>query len=741
MKLFDRRPLSLILCIMLGGFCLFIRFEPLVSLLSGVAFVAVFCLTFVFKHLFMGRDVIVKVSLIALTISIFLASLWSYIYFPRNYYGEEVTVEGLVTYSEHTDEMSSTVVIKTDKINGKRDSHKLLIKGYKDELSGINAKDRLTCTLVIDSLDSYSREFKSYYISCGYSARATEISDVNILSHDNRTLSLYFLDIRDSVSDRFREISDYETGGFLAALLLGDRDAIDENTELSFIRTGISHILALSGAHLVIVSFAVMSILSLFKLNKKAKTAINCIFILAYMLLTGMSACVTRAGVMLIVTSLLFLLSRKGDTITSLIISVCIILLFQPYSAFDISLWLSAFATLGLVFLSFAFSAFEKKKRPVVIRILLWLLVASLATVFAVSASYLFCLFNFDSFSTMSVIATLIFSPITELIIYIAGIGLVLGDIISFNPLLIWLTDSLKSLCDILASPTLSLISMDYLLVKILIILLCVAFFYFLVLGGKSTAKTSIIVITSLFLAVNLSGIALQAANLAKEEVIYSPTDSCDAFLIKSDSAVSVILTSDSKYDAYSVLDLLQDERITAVDNLFVTNYSEDIYDLAGNIFNSLLVRHLILPTPKSSAELQMASWLGDTLSQYTTDLAFISDGDRIMLGECELHLFSHNMYNSLLPVGAVFSITDGEGITCFISADLLNYLGTEAMATAKGSDRLIVGGAGADNKTTFRLYSENAKEIIISEKLIVPEDIKEYYEKRGVPIKTIETP
>ena len=395
MKLFDRRPLSLILCIMLGGFCLFIRFEPLVSLLSGVAFFAVFCLTFVFKHLFMGRDVIVKVSLIALTISIFLASLWSYIFFPRNYYGEEVTVEGLVTYSEHTDEMSSTVVIKTDKINGKRDSHKLLIKGYKDELSGINAKDRLTCTLVIDSLDSYSREFKSYYISCGYSARATEISDVNILSHDNRTLSLYFLDIRDSVSDRFREISDYETGGFLAALLLGDRDAIDENTELSFIRTGISHILALSGAHLVIVSFAVMSILSLFKLNKKAKTAINCIFILAYMLLTGMSACVTRAGVMLIVTSLLFLLSRKGDTITSLIISVCIILLFQPYSAFDISLWLSAFATLGLVFLSFAFSAFEKKKRPVVIRILLWLLVASLATVFAVSASYLFCLFNF----------------------------------------------------------------------------------------------------------------------------------------------------------------------------------------------------------------------------------------------------------------------------------------------------------------------------------------------------------
>ena len=240
MKLFDRRPLSLILCIMLGGFCLFIRFEPLVSLLSGVAFVAVFCLAFVFKHLFMGRDVIVKVSLIALTISIFLASLWSYIFFPRNYYGEEVTVEGLVTYSDHTDEMSSTVVIKTDKINGKRDTHKLLIKGYKDELSGINAKDRLTCTLVIDSLDSYSREFKSYYISCGYSARATEISDVNILSHDNRTLSLYFLDIRDSVSDRFREISDYETGGFLAALLLGDRDAIDENTELSFIRTGIS---------------------------------------------------------------------------------------------------------------------------------------------------------------------------------------------------------------------------------------------------------------------------------------------------------------------------------------------------------------------------------------------------------------------------------------------------------------------------------------------------------------------
>ena len=103
--------------------------------------------------------------------------------------------------------------------------------------------------------------------------------------------------------------SDAETGGLLGAILLGDRTYLSGQTSLDFSRIGISHVLALSGMHLAILILGIEKLLSLIGISKKARYIITIILTLAYVALTGFSVSVVRAGIMLIIRSLLHLIS------------------------------------------------------------------------------------------------------------------------------------------------------------------------------------------------------------------------------------------------------------------------------------------------------------------------------------------------------------------------------------------------------------------------------------------------
>ena len=213
---------------------------------------------------------------------------------------------------------------------------------------------------------------------------------------------------------RLINLSNKESGGLLAALLLGERDCLPIGTKVDFARIGISHVLALSGMHLAILVIGLSKLLAFFGVGKKTRTLISIIFTLFYMTLTGFSVSVTRAGVMLICSSLLFLLSRTKDSMTSLFIAVTLIVISSPYSIYDTSLWLSAFATLGIV----VFSEIQNG-RVFIHPSVNWIITSLLSTFFALGATFVFTSLKFNGISMLAPIATLIFSIIIEIFIYI----------------------------------------------------------------------------------------------------------------------------------------------------------------------------------------------------------------------------------------------------------------------------------------------------------------------------------
>lgn len=139
--------------------------------------------------------------------------------------------------------------------------------------------------------------------------------------------------------------------GLSEGLLLGVKRALGEDLETVFRRTGIIHIVVLSGYNVMLVVVFVMFILKRF-MGRKLSTGFGLMAIISFAFLVGLSATVVRACIM---ASLLLLVSNTGRiyvVLRALVLAGLVMLLLNPYLlVFDVGFQLSFLATAGLIFL------------------------------------------------------------------------------------------------------------------------------------------------------------------------------------------------------------------------------------------------------------------------------------------------------------------------------------------------------------------------------------------------------
>jgi len=137
--------------------------------------------------------------------------------------------------------------------------------------------------------------------------------------------------------------------GLLTGILLGDEDDISPELKEAFSRVGASHVVAISGFNMVIVSGIVVRVLSGVFRRNKAVVTLNALSVIAvYSLFVGASPGILRAALMsglLVVGSQL---NRKTFLPTSLAFAVLLLSLIDPNVTLDIGFQLSFLAVLGL---------------------------------------------------------------------------------------------------------------------------------------------------------------------------------------------------------------------------------------------------------------------------------------------------------------------------------------------------------------------------------------------------------
>ena len=742
MKMLEKRPLAIILCVMLGGFSFFAGFAWQLKLLFAAIPLLSIAIIYIFDILKRGRKPFVLVTLIALSVAILLSSLWSVLFYPSSYYGQNVSVVGRIYDIDNSGTTASKITIKTDNINGKRDRHTLILNLAKNDATQFRKYDLVTIEATLSEIPDYDDGFdgKSYYVSKGISGYLNDLVSFEIHENKPDKLDKFFNELQLKISNKLKLTTDFKTGAFLSALIVGDRSDLNGNTKLNFARLGISHILALSGMHLAILSVAVNLLLIRFGVKKKVRLTVMILLVSFYMALTGFSASVVRAGLMIIISSLLFLLSSKGDALTSLVISVSIIVLFSPTSVFDLSLWLSAFATLGVIVYS---EIATKSDAELSIARKLWYALKNgiLVSVFAFCATFAFTALRFDNFSIVSAITTLVFSFVIQLFIYCGILLLLIGNIIPFGKIVILLSNGIVRLAETISSIKFIYVSMSSIFVKSLIVILTVFFFAFLVLEIKNKRK-AIIIISALLLSVFTVAEIDTLTHRYNDEVLYSPSSSGDVMLLKSEGNVTAVYSGRAvSKAAWDVLDYFTEERLTYVDNLIFASYSHSTIEFINAIIDGVKVDRIILPRPTTDEEKGQAEGVSYLLSSYGTYLEFYDQREYVYLGQCRYRLFEKTDYTYAASPQNVYEIVYGDERITYLSYCEYENLSASAKALLFNSENLIIGTPNATKKYIFEMDIPDLVNIYCTDLDLISDEAQDYYNKKGASTSSVKTP
>jgi competence protein ComEC len=153
-----------------------------------------------------------------------------------------------------------------------------------------------------------------------------------------------------------------EEGFILRALLLGDMGSVSKATKDAYTRTGINHILSISGFHISIVVLFVFYVLLLaaksseflllhFNIRRLILT-LTLPVIFFYLLLSGGAPATVRSVIMITAYIIAMLLERDVDPLNSLMLAAMVIITCSPPALFDLSFQLSFLALWGIVVLT-----------------------------------------------------------------------------------------------------------------------------------------------------------------------------------------------------------------------------------------------------------------------------------------------------------------------------------------------------------------------------------------------------
>jgi competence protein ComEC len=139
-------------------------------------------------------------------------------------------------------------------------------------------------------------------------------------------------------------------GALLTGLVTGDRRRLARTSvESDFRVTGLSHLIAVSGSHLVVVAAVCGWALRRTRMSRGAAEAVLLCALGGYVVFTGMQASALRACAMSAVAASSRLGFRRLDGLGSLSVVVLVLLCLWPPCAFDVGFRLSVLAVAGLL--------------------------------------------------------------------------------------------------------------------------------------------------------------------------------------------------------------------------------------------------------------------------------------------------------------------------------------------------------------------------------------------------------
>jgi competence protein ComEC len=142
--------------------------------------------------------------------------------------------------------------------------------------------------------------------------------------------------------------SETQSEAMIEALLLGERHHVGRDTNEAFRRTGLLHLISLSGMHLSILIGIVWWSCKPAGFSKRTRAVVCMLATVVFLLIVPPLGPILRAAVIVWAYCASILLRRRSNAINSLSLAVIVLLLIQPTQLFDAG-WQLSFASVAAI--------------------------------------------------------------------------------------------------------------------------------------------------------------------------------------------------------------------------------------------------------------------------------------------------------------------------------------------------------------------------------------------------------
>jgi competence protein ComEC len=213
-----------------------------------------------------------------------------------------------------------------------------------------------------------------------------------------------------------------EPAALLRGMVLGGDNGIPERTTEDFKVAGLTHILAVSGANIMLLVILVEAISKALGVGRRPRLFLPVGLILIYVPLCGGQASVVRAGVMGLAALAAIAASRPASRIYAMLLAAAFLLVWNPRATDDIGAQLSFVAVAGIMLFA----------KPVARRLAHWpdwAADAFAATFGATITTAPLMAFHFGQLSLISLIANVVAAPLIGPIVWLGSLAAAIGQL------------------------------------------------------------------------------------------------------------------------------------------------------------------------------------------------------------------------------------------------------------------------------------------------------------------------
>lgn len=447
-----------------------------------------------------------------------------------------------------------------------------------------------------------ARNYKGYnykqYLKTKKIIGTVELEKAKILKSSNGS---FIHNIQKYIKDTRNGTLTDEEGNLLLAILLGDKDKLSEDIQESFKTSNLSHMLAVSGAHVSYIILGLTYVLQNSIIGKKNGKIVCIFFLLVFMAITNFTPSVTRACIMAVLTLFSGIIYRKSDVYTNISVAALITLIFNPYSLLDLGFQLSYGGTIGIII--FIKRIQEKKSNSKVIN---YIKQMALVSIYANIIIIPIMMYHFNTVSFTFIISNIMASPILGIIV-ITGFLFIIASI-TVKPLTRLIAIFIKPILSILIkiSQICSKLPFSNILVVTPYMFNVISYYAIILYCIKSKKNNKCKIIICLLIVLILINFIIYIFP-QKLRIFFIDVGQGDSTLIITPDKKTVLIDGGGS-DSFDVgekvlLPYLLDRRILKVDYVLISHFDTDHCGGILTIMEKVKVKNIIISEQAEHSE------------------------------------------------------------------------------------------------------------------------------------------